>query len=213
MTAIVAGGAHALAVAQEAAEDDAAAGTADVEAALVGPDDAIVAISASGSTPYVVAGARTAAAAGALTVGLVGRADTELGRAVDHEVAVDVGPEVIAGSTRLKAGTAQKLLLNTISTVAMVKLGKTYGNLMIGVVAGNAKLRARVRRALAVATGAAEADVESALDSAEGDAKVALVSLLAGIDAPAARTRLELAGGVVREAVAGDEAIAARPAP
>jgi len=199
--ALVAGGADALATAQEEAEDDEAAGAADLAAAAVGRDDAVVCISASGTTPYVLAAARTAAAAGALTVALTCVRDSQLGRLADHDVVAEVGPEVIAGSTRLKAGTAQKLVLNTISTVAMVKLGRTYGNLMVGVVAGNAKLRARVRRALALATEASDEQVEAALDEAAGDAKVALVSLLAGLDAAAARERLEASGGHVRRAL------------
>ena len=101
----------------------------------------------------------------------------------------------------MKAGTAQKLILNTISTVCMVRLGKTYGNLMVDVVATNAKLRGRVRRAIALATGAAPDEVEGALDAAGGEAKVAIVSLLAGVDAEAARARLRKAGGAVRGAL------------
>ena len=111
------------------------------------------------------------------------------------------GPEVIAGSTRLKAGTAQKLVLNTISTVSMIRLGRTYGNLMVDVVADNAKLRARARRAVELATGASGADVDAALAAAGGDAKVAIVSLLTGLDAAAASARLDAAGGVVRRAL------------
>lgn len=199
--ALVAGGAGALAVAQESAEDDAGAGAADVEAATVGPDDAVVLISASGRSPYVLGAARAAAAAGALTVGLACVPGSALAPLVEHEVVVEVGPEVIAGSTRLKAGTAQKLVLNTISTVAMVKRGRTYGNLMVGVVASNAKLRARARSAIRLASGADAREVERALDAAGGDARVALVSLLSGLDAETARTRLDSAGGSVRGAL------------
>jgi N-acetylmuramic acid 6-phosphate etherase len=202
VTALVAGGATALAVAQEAAEDDAAAGEAEVIAAGVGEEDAVVLLSASGATPYVVGAARAAAAAGALTVGIVCARDSELGRLVHHEVIAVVGPEVISGSTRMKAGTAQKLILNTISTVTMVKLGKTFGNLMVDVVASNEKLRGRTRRAVELATGATEEAAEAALADAGGDAKVAIVSLLAGVDASAARSSLENAGGVVRRALA-----------
>ena len=123
------------------------------------------------------------------------------GGLVEHEVAVVVGPEVIAGSTRMKAGTAQKLLLNTISTVTMVRLGKTYGNLMVDVVASNAKLRNRARSAVVIATGAAEAEVDAALEASAGDVKVAIVSLLTGLSAADARARLAAAGGVVRQAL------------
>jgi N-acetylmuramic acid 6-phosphate etherase len=199
--ALIAGGATALAVAQEAAEDDDAAGAGDVAAAGVEERDAVVLLSASGATPYVVGAARQARAAGALTVAVVCAHESVLGRLADHEVAAVVGPEVIAGSTRMKAGTAQKLVLNTISTVAMVRLGKTYGNLMVDLVASNAKLRNRARRAVANATGAADAEVDGALESSDGEVKVAIVSLLSGLDAGDARSRLAAAGGVVRRAL------------
>jgi N-acetylmuramic acid 6-phosphate etherase len=166
--------------------------------------DAVVLLSASGATPYVVGAARSARAAGALTVAVVCAHESELGRLADHEIVAVVGPEVIAGSTRMKAGTAQKLVLNTISTVSMVRLGKTYGNLMVDVVASNAKLRQRARNAILIATGAAEAEVDAALESSDGDVKVAIVSLLSGVDAPSARTRLDAAGGVVRRALEQD---------
>lgn len=127
----------------EDAEDDREAGVTHIRELAVGRDDAVVAVSAGGSTAYVFGALEAAAEAGALRVGVVCARGSEVGRRVDHEVAVVVGPEVIAGSTRLKAGTAQKLVLNTISTVTMVRLGRTYGGLMIGVVQDNAKLRAR----------------------------------------------------------------------
>lgn len=199
--ALIAGGSDAVAVAQEAAEDDSGAGSADLTAVDVGPKDAVVALSASGGTPYVLGAVRAAAEAGALTVGVVCARDSELGQLVKHEIAAVVGPEVIAGSTRMKAGTAQKLILNTISTVSMVRLGKTFGNLMVDLVAGNAKLRARARRAVALATNATDGQVEAALEAAGGDAKVAIVSLISGLDADDARSRLEAAGGVVRRSL------------
>jgi N-acetylmuramic acid 6-phosphate etherase len=201
VVALVAGGAASAAVAQEAAEDDAGAGAADVAHAGVGADDAVVALSASGGTPYVLGAARGAAAAGALTVGVVCTEGSALGQAVDHEIVTVVGPEVIAGSTRMKAGTAQKLVLNTISTVSMVRLGKTFGNLMVDVVASNAKLRARARRAVALGTGASDERADAALEAADGDVKVAIVSLLAGLDPDRARVRLDAAGGIVRRAL------------
>ncbi len=145
--------------------------------------------------------ARAAAAAGALTVGVVCVLDSQLGQLVDHEVAAVVGPEILAGSTRLKAGTAQKLVLNAISTVTMIRLGKTFGNLMVDVVASNSKLRARARRTVALATGAGPQEVEAALAAADGEPKVAIVSLLSDLDATEARSRLEAAGGVVRKAL------------
>jgi N-acetylmuramic acid 6-phosphate etherase len=198
--ALVAGGTD-LAVANEEAEDDAEAGAAAIAEAAVGPRDAVVAVSAGGRTPYTIGALEAAARRGALTIAVVATRGAELAARADHAIVVDTGPEVIAGSTRMKAGTAQKLVLNTISTVSMVKLGKTYGNLMVDVHATNEKLRARARLAVALATGAGEADVDAAIDEAGGDAKVALVALAAGVDPAAARRRLAAAGGVVRDAV------------
>jgi N-acetylmuramic acid 6-phosphate etherase len=200
--AIVAGGGTALAVAQEAAEDDTDGGAADLAAAGIGPDDAVVGISASGRTPYVLAAIRAAREAGALTVGLACVPDSELGAATDVEIVIAVGPEVIAGSTRMKAGTAQKLALNTISTVSMIQLGKTFGNLMVDLVASNEKLRDRARRAVALAAGASDEAAAEALEAASGDAKVAIVTLLSGVDTTTARSRLEAAGGALRKAIA-----------
>jgi N-acetylmuramic acid 6-phosphate etherase len=190
-----------LAVANEEAEDDAGAGAAAVREAGVGLDDAVVAVSAGGRTPYTVAALDEAVRRGALTIALVGTSGSELAARAERAITVDAGPEVIAGSTRMKAGTAQKLVLNTLSTVTMVKLGKTYGNLMVDVHAANEKLRARARRAVALATGAEPEEVDAAIAAADGDAKVALVALATGVDAGAARARLEAAGGVVREAL------------
>jgi len=125
-----------------------------------------------------------------------------LGQRAARSIEVEVGPEVIAGSTRMKAGTAQKFVLNTISTIVMVRLGKTFGNLMVDVQASNDKLRARARRAVAIATAAPEEEVAEAIAAAGGDTKVAIVALIAGVDAQTARSRLTAAGGVIREAVA-----------
>jgi N-acetylmuramic acid 6-phosphate etherase len=186
---------------EEAAEDDGTAGANEVVSARVSAQDAVVGISASGRTPYTLGAIAEASRAGALTVALTCVRDSELARRAELAIEVEVGPEVIAGSTRMKAGTAQKLVLNTISTIAMVRLGKTFGNLMVDVQASNEKLRARARRAVAVATAAPEDEVAAAIAAAEGDAKVAIVSLLAGVDAQTARSRLTAARGVIREAV------------
>jgi N-acetylmuramic acid 6-phosphate etherase len=201
VVALVAGSGLTSAEEREAAEDDGDAGRQAVEELGVSGRDAVVGISASGRTPYVLGALRAAADAGALTVALVSVPDSELARAADLEIAVVVGPEFLAGSTRLKAGTAQKLVLNTISTVAMIRLGKTYGDLMVDVQATNEKLRERVRRIVRQATGASEDEADRALEEAQGSAKVAIVSLLAGIDADAARARLDAAGGSIRSAV------------
>jgi N-acetylmuramic acid 6-phosphate etherase len=191
VVALVAGGAAGAPIAQAEAEDDGESGARDVLAAQVGPADALIGVSASGSTPYVLGALESARAAGAFTACVVAAHHSPLGRVVEREIAVVVGPEFLAGSTRLKAGTAQKLVLNTISTVVMIRLGKTYGNLMVDVAAANDKLAGRVRRIVATASGASRQQVDDALKAAEGDARVAIVSLLAGIDAATARHRLD----------------------
>ena len=187
--------------AREAAEDDVTAGAGAVEEQGVSDRDAVVGVSASGRTPYVLAALERARAAGAVTIAVVSAHGSELSPVVDHELAVVVGPEVIAGSTRLKAGTAQKLVLNTISTVAMIRLGKTYGDLMVDVRASNAKLAARARRIVRVATGVSEDEADTALAAADGSAKVAVVALLEEITADEARARLERAGGDIGSAL------------
>jgi N-acetylmuramic acid 6-phosphate etherase len=196
-----AGDAVLAVAAQQEDEDDAAAGGRAVEALGVSAGDAVVGISASGRSPYVRGALEAGRAAAALTGCVVCVEGSELAAIAGHEVCVPVGAEVVAGSTRLKAGTAQKLVLNMISTISMVRLGKTYGNLMVGLDPANEKLRARARSIVAQATGASNGEVEQALAAAGGDAKVAIVSLLTGLDAVAARARLAEAGGVVRRAL------------
>ena len=190
----------AVAADQDADEDDRAAATNALRGLSLRPEDCVVAVSASGSTPFALAALEAARAAGALGVAVTSVRDSRAAALAEHEVAAVVGPEVIAGSTRLKAGTAQKLVLNTISTVAMIRLGRTYGGLMVGVAPGNEKLRERARRNVVLASGASEDRVDEALEAAAGDARVALVSLLAGVDATAARSRLEASDGSVRKA-------------
>lgn len=199
--ALVAGAGLGSAEEREAAEDDRGAGTRAVEELGLSERDAVVGVSASGRTPYVLGALGSAAAAGALTVALVAVRDSQLAHDADHELAVVVGPEVLAGSTRLKAGTAQKLVLNTISTVAMIRLGKAYGDLMVDVRASNEKLAARARRIVRTVAGVSDAEAEEALAAAGGSAKVAVVALLAGIDAEAARARLERSDGHIRAAL------------
>jgi len=201
---VLAGGADALVESVEGAEDDGGAGARDLERLGVGPDDAVVAVSASGRTPYVLGAAAFARARGAAVVGLACNAGAALSAAVDVPIEVVVGPEFIAGSTRLKAGTAQKLVLNMISTIAMVKLGKTFGNLMVDVRATNEKLRARAVRIVAQAAAAPEQEAAAALGAAQGDAKTAILMLLRGLDARAARLRLGACGGNLRRALEDD---------
>jgi len=201
VVALVAGGTAAAPLVKAAAEDDREAGGRELGVVDIRPEDAVVGVSASGSTPYVVGALEAATAAGALTACVVCAPGSTLGSVVDHEIVVVVGPEFIAGSTRLKAGTAQKLVLNAISTITMIRLGKTYGNLMVDVVAANEKLVERVRRIVAAATGARPEEIDEALAAADGDARVAIVSLVAGVDAAAARSRLTASGRSIAGAV------------
>ena len=199
--ALMAGGPEAVTKPKEGAEDDPVAGAAELLALGAGPSDAVVGISASGRTPYVLGALGAAREVGALTVGLSCHPGSLVSAAADHAVEVVVGPEVIAGSTRLKAGAAQKLVLNTISTVVMVRLGRTLGNLMVDVRAGSEKLVDRARRIVVTAAGCTPGEAAEALAAADGEVKTAIVTLLTGVDAAAARRRLNESGGVVRRAL------------
>ena len=201
VVALVAGSEAASSAEREAAEDDDGAGRRAVEALGVSAADAVVGVSASGRTPYVVGALQAAVEAGTLTVALTAARDSQLGALADHDLAVVVGPEVVSGSTRLKAGTAQKLVLNTISTVAMIRLGKTFGDLMVDVRASNEKLAARARRVVREAAGVSDEQAQEALAAAGGSAKVAVVALLADLDPDAARARLNRAGGDIQAAL------------
>ena len=201
VVALVAGEELSSGEERDATEDDSDAGRRAVEKLGVSGRDAVVGVSASGRTPYVVSALEAAAAAGAFTVALVAVHDSELARLAEREVAAVVGAEVVAGSTRLKAGTAQKLVLNTISTVAMIRLGKTYGDLMVDVRTSNEKLAARARRVVRQAAGVSDAEAGDALAAADGSAKVALVVLLAGVDPASARARLERSRGHIQGAL------------
>jgi N-acetylmuramic acid 6-phosphate etherase len=201
VVAVVAGGADATPLEQEAAEDNRGSGAEAIGALEVGSLDSVVGISASGRTPFVVGAVEAAAKVGALTTCVVSVAGSELARLTEYEIAVVVGPEFLAGSTRLKAGSAQKLVLNSISTISMIRLGKTFGNLMVDVNATNEKLRARVRRIVATATGAGDEQIDEALRATDGNAKVAIVSLLAEVGPDEARALLQAAGGNVRRAL------------
>lgn len=198
---LIAGGTTALTTAVEGAEDDPAAGARDVADLGVGPDDAVIGISASGRTPYAVGAVEEAARRGAITGGIACNEGSALARAALHPIEVIVGPELIAGSTRLRAGTAQKLTLNMISTLAMIRLGKTYGNLMVDVRASNIKLRDRVHRIVAHATGADPADIDRAIEACGGHAKTAIVMLRADVDADVARAALAEDDGVLRRSL------------
>jgi N-acetylmuramic acid 6-phosphate etherase len=201
VVALVAGDGAPSTVEQEAAEDDEGAGRADADALSLGEGDAVVGISASGRSPYVRAALEAARARGAFTSSVVCVEDSELASVVDREVCIPVGPEVLTGSTRLKAGTAQKLVLNMISTISMIRLGKTFGNLMVDLVPSNEKLRARAQAIVQHAVGVSPDEAEDALVRSNGDPKTAIVSLLADVDTDEARRRLADADGVVRRAV------------
>ena len=180
-------------------EDDTVAGT--VVGTLAGPGDVLVAVTASGRTPYAIAALRTARDNGAATVLLSGNPDATAGSEVDVHVAVRTGPEAVTGSTRLKAGTAQKLALNALSTATMVRCGRTWSNLMVGAVATNSKLRGRIAAALVAATGEDPDTCADAVENADGDGRVALLTLLCGVSAPVAGRALASTGGHVREAM------------
>ncbi|MEU0412379.1 N-acetylmuramic acid 6-phosphate etherase [Streptomyces griseorubiginosus] len=199
---LIAGGPEALVTSIEGAEDSAELARADLDTLAVTPLDTVVGVSASGRTPYAVGAVEHARARGALTVGLSCNADSALAAAADHGIEVVVGPELLTGSTRLKAGTAQKLVLNMLSTITMIRLGKTYGNLMVDVRASNDKLRARSRRIVALATGAGDEEVERALAATDGEVKHAILTILADVDGPTAARLLQESGGHLRAALA-----------
>jgi N-acetylmuramic acid 6-phosphate etherase len=200
VVALVAGADLEPGLAQEAAEDDTEAGAAELRALEPSPEDTVIGVSASGSTPYVMGALKVASSVGALTAAIVSERRSPLTAMVQHPIELPVGPEVVPGSTRLKAGTAQKLALNAFSTALMVRRGRTYGNLMAGMRVANAKLRARAVRICVQAAGCTEADAAAALEEAGNDLPAAVVMLVAGVDAAEARGRLERSGGAVRAA-------------
>ncbi len=200
--ALLAGGHGAMFAAVEGAEDDQSQGAADLRALQPTASDVVLLLAASGGTPYAIGACAAARAAGALTIGIVNNPGAALAAAADIGILLDTGPEVISGSTRLKAGTAQKIALNTFSSSVMVRLNKTYGHLMVDLRATNAKL---LRRALALtmrASGADEAAAAAALAACDQRVKVAVVMLRAGADAALAEARLAAADGSVRLALA-----------
>lgn len=199
--ACVAGGSFALSEAAEDFEDNAEAGRSDVERVAVTSADALVAITASGRTPYALGAAQAARERGALVIALVCNPNTPLHELADIAIAPDVGPEVIAGSTRLKAGTAQKMVLNMLSTATMVALGKTYGNLMVDVRATNLKLRERALSILAQATGLPRVQCEEALATSNGELKTAILAVRANLTPDDARTWLARHDGILRAAL------------
>ena len=199
--AVIAGGPVAIRSSVEGAEDDPTSGADDLRALGVGAADAVVGIAASGRTPYVVGALAYARQVGAFTVGVTANAGSEVGRAADIAVEVVTGAEFVAGSTRLRAGTAQKMVLNMITTLAMVRLGKTYGNLMVDVQASNAKLRARAIRIVGLATGADADQAAATLAETGGSVKEAILVLETGLDVESARRLLAEHDGFLRAAI------------
>jgi N-acetylmuramic acid 6-phosphate etherase len=197
----LAGGPEAMWHAVEDAEDDETAG-AEQAATCVHPGDVVVGLAASGRTPYVLGALRAARARGADTVLVAADPDAAAGTEVDVFIAADTGPEVVTGSTRMMAATAQKLVLNAFSTAVMVRLGRVYSNLMVGLVATNAKLRGRMISILMEATGLGEQVCRAALGEADGDLKTALVCLVSGAGVRDARAALARADDQVRGALA-----------
>lgn len=198
---IIAGGESALWRASEASEDDPESGERDLAARGFHPPDVLVGIAASGRTPYVLGAVRAARRMGAVTVGLSCTPDSELARTAEIAITPLTGPEVIAGSTRMKAGTATKLVLNMISTAVMIRLGYVYGNLMVNLQPRSGKLRDRARRILERVTGAEAEEAGRLLEGAGGDLRVAIVMKLRGVARAEAERLLAAAGGRVAEAL------------
>lgn len=201
VVAFIAGGNEALRTAVEGAEDDPVAGENDLKSITLTPRDIVVGIAASGRTPYVRGGLKYAQSVGALSISLTCNPNSEISAGVNYAIEVDSGPELLAGSTRLKSGTAQKLVLNMISTVTMIRLGKTFGNLMVDLQITNAKLQDRALRIIENATGATRAEAATALEASGQVVKVAILMILLDIDADKARERLRGASNRIRQAL------------
>jgi N-acetylmuramic acid 6-phosphate etherase len=199
VTGLIAGGDRALREPVEEAEDSEEAGHSDLALLAVMGCDAVVGLSASGSAPYVLGAMAEARARGSLTVGLACNRGAPLEEMVDIAITPLVGPEVIAGSTRLKAGTAQKMVLNMLSTGTMIRLGKTYGDLMVDLQASNRKLRERARRIVAEAAGLREPEAAEWLERCDGEVKTAIVCCLAGVTPEEARMGLQAGRGRLRD--------------
>jgi N-acetylmuramic acid 6-phosphate etherase len=200
---VVAGGAGATVHSSAPAEDDASAGAAEVAKLGAGPRDVVVAIAASGVTPFVLGAVDEARRRGSTVVSVSNVPGSPLARKGHVAITPATGPEVLTGSTRMKAGTAQKLVLNMLSTAAMVRLGKVYSNLMVDMPPRNVKLLARARRMVAAATGLDAEASGRLLEEAGGSVKVAIVMALAGVTRQEAERRLEAADGFVRAALGG----------
>jgi len=203
--AIIAGGRRALTHAVEGAEDNCSKGARDLAAHRLNRNDVVVGITASGSTPYVLGALELARRRGAVTVGMAANPRTPITRLATISIVTETGPEAVAGSTRMKAGTAQKMVLNMLSTAAMVRLGRVYDNWMIGVALTNRKLQARGLRILAEASGATVAEATRALRQSGHNMGIAVIMLKTGATAREAQRRLRDAAGNVGNALARKE--------
>ena len=198
---LIAGGEKAFIKAVEGAEDSRELGRQDLESHHLTQKDFVIGIAASGRTPYVLGGLAYAKETGCRTAAIACNPGSAIGKAADLAIEVEVGPEVLTGSTRLKSGTAQKLILNMISTASMVRTGKAYQNLMVDVMQTNEKLHTRAENIVMDATGVERAEARRAIDAAGGSVKCAITMLLANCTAQEAKSRLEAAGGHVRTAI------------
>lgn len=198
---LIAGGNEALIRATEGAEDRTAAGAADLDRIALEGRDVVVGIAVSGRTPYVIGALEHAKARGAVTVALTCNPSSAIAQMADISIAPVVGPEVLTGSTRLKSGTAQKLVLNMLTTASMVRIGKSYENLMVDLVASNDKLKARATRIVMQATGCSARDAEAALERTGQDVKLAILVTTRGLPVDEARAALARNNGFLRLAV------------
>ncbi len=197
---LLAGGVKAITASVEGAEDDGGLGPALAAGAPIGVDDVVIGVAASGSTPFTLAVMDAARAVGALTIGVAGNPGTPLLTKSDHPILLETGGEVLAGSTRMKAGTAQKIALNLFSTAVMIRLGRVHGDLMVAMRLSNRKLRARAVKIVAEISGCSEVLATAALDTADGDIRTAVL-VAGGLTADSARERLATCGGRLREAL------------
>ena len=198
---IIAGGKEAIFRAKDGAEDSKELAVEDLKFKSLNENDTVVGLAASGRTPYVIGGLNYANEIGALTVAVTCNADSEVSKAAKISIAPVVGPEVVTGSTRLKSGTAQKLVLNMLSTGVMIKLGKVYGNLMVDVRATNAKLVERAKKIVCEATGVQREEAEKILEETNFDVKLSIFMLLSKLNKDEAKTILENNNGYIAEAL------------
>ena len=198
---LIAGGTEAIFRAKEGAEDSKELAVEDLKAKNITENDTVVGLAASGRTPYVIGGLEYANSIGALTVSITCNADSEVSKTSKISIAPVVGAEVVTGSTRLKSGTAQKLVLNMLSTGTMIKLGKVFGNLMVDVKATNEKLVERAKRIVVQATGVTTDEAATMLDKTDFDVKLAIFMILSGLEINEAKAKLEKNNGYIAKAL------------